>query len=286
MADGAAPVALTGAVGPADYFRFEERDELDWDVWSDVLRGRIAGAVFRGVLTSEVCDSVRRNFWNSPLLKGSAEGVSLNGNVCGALLVAHSSMSAYLDEVERNRPYIDALFAGPGRAVPALVDDYARHLAQQGVQLRVAEHQGRQAGVFKLRSRESEGGAYALAPHTDASAFRTMPHLSGFEIQRAVRYYSVIACLENDAGGELVIWNITPDQESIRALRSGLDPRYPEEALAGFARLTVPVRTGDFYLFDVGNIHAVGQRHAEKAVRCSVQWNMGVLDDTTILRWA
>lgn len=285
MADDATSVTLTGVVSPADYFRFEERDELDWEVWSDVLRGRIAGAVFRGVLASEACESVQRNFWRSPLLKRSSDGLPLNGNLCGALLVTNSSLSGYLDEVERNRPYMEALFAGPGRAVPDLVDQCARHLKRQGIRLRVAEHEGRQAGMFKVRSRGRDG-AYVLAPHTDASAFRAMPHLSGFEIQRAVRYYSVLACLKNDTGGELVCWNITPDEESSRALRSGPDPRYPEEALVEFDRLTIPVRTGDVYLFDVGKIHAVGQRHGEKAVRCVAQWNMGVLDDTTILRWA
>ncbi|MER5985793.1 hypothetical protein [Streptomyces sp. NPDC001787] len=285
MADDATPVRLTGVVSPAEYFRFEERDELDWDVWSDVLRGRIVGAVFRGVLSPEACESVRSNFRRSPLRKDSSDGLSLNGDAFGALLVGNSSLSAYLDEVERNRPCVEELFAGPGRAVPDLVDGCSRHLARQGIRLRVAEHRGRRAGVFKVRSRGGDG-SYVLAPHTDASAFRAMPHLRGFEIQRALRYYSALACLKNDAGGELVCWNITPDEESSRALRSGPDPRYPEEALSAFDRITIPVRTGDVYLFDVGKIHAVAQRHDEKAVRCVAQWNMGVLDDTTILRWA
>ncbi|MDI3423352.1 hypothetical protein [Streptomyces luteolus] len=193
-------------------------------------------------------------------------------------------MDAYLDEVERDRSSMAALFEGPGRAVPDLVDEYARHLAGEGIRLRVAEHQGRQAGLFKLRSRQ-RGGAYTLEPHTDASAFRAMPHLSGFEIQRVSRCYSALACVKNVAGGELVCWNITPDEESSQSMSSGPDPRYPQEALARFDRITIPIRTGDIYLFDVGKIHAVGQRHDEESTRLVAQWNMGVLDDTTILRW-
>lgn len=278
------PTTLTGVVGPREYFRFEERGELDWDVWFDVLSGKIIGAVFRNILSPEACESIQRNFWSSSLLERSPDGLPLTRNVCGGRLAKSSSLSDYLDEVEHDRPLMEALFTGAGRVIPELVKGCASHLARRGIRMRVAEHKGRQAGGLKVKSWGCDG-TYVLFPHTDAFPLWNKPHLRDFEIQHVLRYYSALACLRNDSGGELVLWNVAPDENGIRAMRSGPDPLYPEEVLSNFDRLTVPIYTGDVYLFDSGRVHAVGPLHDEQAVRCTAQWTMGVLDDANILRW-
>ncbi|MFI9742994.1 hypothetical protein [Streptomyces sp. NPDC052494] len=287
MADRPAPVRLTGDVHPDEYFRFVERDEIDWEVWTDVLRGKVAGAVFRGALAPDVCEQIRRNFWSSPALERPGAGTSTNGHSCGAPLIGSADLEKYLEVAEELRSAVDALFDGTGdHAVPALLRTYRDHLARQGVRLRMAEHRGRQAGAYKMRSRENSG-AYQLLPHDDAGTLRRAPHLSGFEVQRARHICGAVACVENGPGGELMVWNISPDRESRRELGSGYGNRgYPPESLEGFRKLTVPVGAGDIIVFDVSKVHAVGRKEQDGTYRSTIQWNMSFLDATTVLQWS
>ncbi|MFE1548238.1 hypothetical protein [Streptomyces sp. NPDC058718] len=287
MADRPAPVRLTGDVHPDDYFRFVERDEIDWEVWTDVLRGKVAGAAFRGVLAPDVCEQIRRNFWSSPVLERPAAGTSRNGHTCGAPLLGSKGLDQYLEAAEQVRAAVDDLFADTGDgAVPALLDIYREHLERQGVRLRLAEHRGRRAGTFKMRSRENSG-PFQLAPHDDADPLRHAPHLDGFEVQRAEHICGAVACVENGPGGDLVVWNISPDLESRRALGFGYDSKgYPVESLDAFPKLTVPVGAGDIIVFDVSKVHAVGRKEQDGTYRSTIQWNMSFLDATTVLQWS
>ncbi|MEE4495564.1 hypothetical protein [Streptomyces sp. BE230] len=206
MDDRPTRVGLTGDVHRDDYFRFVEREEIDWELWTDVLRGRVLGVIFRGALAPAVCERIRRNFWSSPILKQA--GGSTSGYGCGPQMVGANSLDGYLDDAEQTREAVDALFTGvEDRAVPALLDDYRALLARQGVNLRLAERDGRRAGSYKLRSRDASG-AYSLVPHDDADTIRRAPYLRGFEVQSAQHVCNALACVENGPGGELTVWNI------------------------------------------------------------------------------
>ncbi|MCB5183222.1 hypothetical protein [Streptomyces antimicrobicus] len=283
--DGPAPVTVTGTVHPPDYFRVVERDGIDWDVWTDVLRGRIAVAHFRGALAAEACERIARALWDSPALQAPAG--TRKGYRLGPDLVGSADMDAYLDAVERTRPEVDAVLAAAGdRSVPALLAAYRAYAADRGLEVRLAEHGGRRAAAYKLRVRTSAAG-FALLPHDDAETLRRAPHLKGFEVQDAAHICAAVACVENDRGGELVCWNLSPDQESRAALGYGYDTRgYPERSLAGYQRLTVPVRPGDLHVFDAGLVHAVGRPAGTGTHRTGVQWNMAFHDATTILQWS
>ncbi|WP_326734453.1 hypothetical protein [Streptomyces sp. NBC_01022] len=285
MDDRPTRVRLTGDVHPADYFCFVEREEIDWELWTDVLRGRVLGVIFRGALAPEVCERIRRNFWSSPILKQAGSN-SPNGYGCGPQMVGANGLDRYLDAAEQTRAGVDALFTGvEDRAVPALLDDYRGHLARQGVNLRLAERHGRRAGSYKLRSREASG-AYSLVPHDDADTIRRAPYLRGFEVQSAQHVCNALACVENGPGGALTVWNIAPDAASRRALGFGDDSYgYPQETLSGFQKVTVPVEAGDMYVFDVSKVHAVGRRDEEGTYRSTIQWSMSFLDSTTVLHW-
>jgi hypothetical protein len=288
MAERPAPVKLTGVVHSHDYFRFVARDGIDWDVWSDVLKGKVVGARFRGVLDEEACEQIARKFWGSPVLQRPHD--AKKGYRYGPDFVGASSLDGYLEEAERARPHIDAMLDVPGhRSLPSLCEEYRAYLAEQGVAFRLAAHEGRRAGAFKLRARTATGGteSFALVPHDDAEAIRRTPHLKGFEIQRAGHICGVVACVENGPGGELLCWNVYPDRESRRALGFDYDSHgYPAESLAAFQRITVPVRPGDINVFDMGIVHAVGWPGPEGSHRCTVQWGMAYLDATTVLQWS
>ncbi|MFF2078498.1 hypothetical protein ACFVXG_27540 [Kitasatospora sp. NPDC058162] len=269
----------------AAYFRFLESDGVDWDAWWDVLRGRVAGAVFRGALSPEVCERTCRNFWSSPLLS-SPNATRSTERAVGPLLIASGSMDTYLTESDRTRAGLGEICGGPGRTLPALLDEWRAYLADRGVRSRLAEYDGRRAGAYKLRSRADSKG-FGLLPHDDAMHNWALPHLRDFEIQGVKRICNALLCLENGPGGELVYWNTAFGSEERRAL--GMRPDsygYPLEALAGVERITLPIHAGDMYIFDGGNVHAVAPSATEDVRRTVALWITGPLADGTVLQWA
>lgn len=280
-----APPRLTGTVHPPEYFRFVERTEIDWEVWDRVVRGELTGAIFRGVLPPDACTRICANFWASPLLKRPDDGLPAHGRgFVGASLVG-PPLEEYFADAERMRPGVQALFDGTDDALPALLREFGQHLARRGVTLRLAERQGRKAGMFKMRSWQNTG-TFVLGPHDDAGALRS-PTLKNFELQALRRVVGAVACVENSDGGELHYWNISPDEETRNALGQVYDSvGYPLESLDGFEKLTVPVGPGDVYIFDSSKVHAVGRKDDDTTNRTNVLWSMGVLDDTTFLHWA
>ncbi|QPL92250.1 hypothetical protein I3J15_02440 [Streptomyces clavuligerus] len=283
---GSAPVRLTGQVHSADYFRFAERDTPDWRVWTNVLGGRLAGAIFRGVLSPEVCERIRRNFWSSALLRSKKYSGRSADYWCGDHLFTAPGLDAYLNQAEHARPLLETLCAGPGRTPLSLLDEYRDHLAARGVRLRLAEHGGRSAAPYRLRSR-SDSRRPVLAPHDDAEAIRHARHIAGCEVRRVRHLCNALMCVENDSGGELLYWNIAPDRASREAYGMHTDSYgYPMESLSGIEQLTVPVRAGDVYLFDTANVHAVAPNAGDGSFRTTINLLMGELDDRTTLYWS
>ncbi|WP_433337488.1 hypothetical protein [Spirillospora sp. CA-294931] len=278
-------VILRGGSRSPEAFRFVERDGIDWRVWTEVLHGVHAGAIFRGVLDGDSCRRIVGNFWSSPILRGRRDGLPAHGRGFVGTPIAGARLDDYLTSAAANGRHIDALFAGARTHPPALMDDYTAHLAAEGVTLRLAAHRGRTSPPFKMRSWQNSG-AFVVAPHEDHTVLR-QEGLAGFEIQRAVRFCNVVACLSNGPGGGLRVWNLSPDSATRRAL--GLQDDgvgYPLESLDGVASLTVPVAPGDVYLFDNSLIHAVDSKDDDAQDRTNVLWSMASLTPDTILRWA
>ncbi|MFF2812859.1 hypothetical protein ACFVT2_37980 [Streptomyces sp. NPDC058000] len=283
---GSDQIRLTGRVHSVDYFRFVERDETDWQAWTDVLRGKVAGAIFRGVLTPDVCEHIRRNFWSSPMLQSKEHSTRDADYWCGNHLFTASSLDWYLDEADRARTALETLCAGPGRTPLSLLDEYRDHLADRGIRLRLAEHQGRRAAPFRVRSR-GDHDALVLAPHDDAEAIRHARHIDGCEVKQVSRLCNALMCVENGSGGELLYWNISPDRESRAALGMSTDSYgYPIESLSGIEQLTVPVHAGDVYVFDTANVHAVAPCGSDRVHRTTINLLMGQLDEETTVYWS
>lgn len=109
-----------------------------------------------------------------------------------------------------------------------------------------------------MRSWSNEGN-YALMPHEDLGQCRSLKQ-KGFEIQ-TVANFQVIAvniCIENVRGGDLVYWNIQPDNNSRQHLEiTETGYPYPSCLLFPFDKITLAVRVGDIYCFNGKNVHAV-----------------------------
>ena len=129
-------------------------------------------------------------------------------------------------------------------------------------------------------------GDFVIVPHDDFGLLKAS-HLKGFEVATLDRVVGHLMCLENGAGGELQYWNISPNDETREALGFEYDSfGYPLHSLASFDKITLPIKPGDIYLFDVTKVHAVGAKANDQVNRSTIAWSMGFLDPKTVLYWA
>jgi hypothetical protein len=276
---------LTGWQGGPEYFRFVELDRFDPGVVADVLRGRVAGVIFRNVIAPEAGEELVRRFWDSPARKRRG------GEVCESLgyyvgaYHYHKPTRTYLEESAEIAGYLSEVLDVAGEPSRWFREGLRDRLASEGVTFRLAEKDGMQACPALIRHWNATG-EYALQPHEDASQCRE-PQQADFEIQRTLAHpvCAVNMCLENGEKGRLVYWNVVPDDDS--KSRLGLyysGSPYPTEVLEGIEAIWLQVRTGDVYVFNGSHVHGV-EASAESGKRTTLAWNMGFCDDRTVVTW-
>jgi len=284
MDAAASTVRITGRVYPAEYFRIGEFTRLDPAEIVRVMRGEVAGCIFRGVMDPALCTGITANFWKSPKLRQRGDAVP--AYYVGTYHYG-KELGLYCDEAADTRDALHALFDGGRNVFSELMDSVRAELARDGVELRVAQYRGRPAGEFVVRS-WSGGGQFALAAHDDAAQL-TAKKQAGFEIQEVASnaLAAVNMCLQNGAaGGQLVYWNIEPDVATRRAL--GLEETgypYHAEWLEGFERIDLPIHAGDIYFFNGKLIHAVQAQSQPGEYRSTVSFLMGLKDPRTAIYW-
>lgn len=276
---------VTGKTYPREYFRIGEFDRLDAAEIVRVMRGEVAGCIFRGVMDAALCQRICDNFWKHPQRRQRGDAVP--AYYLGTYHYG-KELPLYFDDAEATRAAVHEVFDGGRNVFSELMVSVRDELAQDGVSLRVASHEGRAAGEFVIRS-WSGGGQFALAAHDDAAQLSAKKQ-AGFEIQGvgAGALTAVNMCLQNGAaGGQLVYWNIEPDNETRRAL--GLEETgYPYQAewLEEFERIDLPVHAGDIYFFNGKLIHAVQAQSKPGEFRSTISFLMGFKDPQTAIYWA
>jgi hypothetical protein len=274
---------LTGWSGDAAYFVFREYDRFEPDAVVDVLRGRVAGVMFRGMVAPHTCAELADGFWRSPARR--TRGSEAPGYYLGAYHY-HKTTEDYLDETTRIAAALDEVLDVADDPLRVFYGGLAAALGPDGVTVRLAEHRGRSACRGLLRSWHGRG-EYALAPHEDRSQCLE-PRQADFEIQRVARYHpaALNICLANGDGGRLRYWNIRPDEFSRRRL--GLHytgSPYPPATLDGIEQTTVDVAAGDVYVFNGAHVHAVEPDLDPAARRLTLAGILGFVDDATVVSW-
>ncbi|MEV6766732.1 hypothetical protein AB0N16_40135 [Streptomyces sp. NPDC051105] len=280
---GAVAVPLTGWSGSAEYFTFREYDTYRPEAVVDVLLGKVAGVMFRGMVDPETRKELARRFWASTHRK--KRGTEAPGYYLGTYHY-HKTTETYLEESEQIAPALDEVLDVPGDPTAVFYGGLAEVLAPQGIEVRRARHGDRQACRGLLRSWHGQG-EYALAPHEDLAQC-TEPQQADFEIQKvAGRHVAALnICLENGDGGRLAYWNIQPDELSKRRL--GLHytgSPYPLESLAGTELTWIDVNPGDVYVFNGAHVHAVEPNTDPDLRRTTLAGILGFTDDSTVVSW-
>lgn len=275
-----ATASLTGWTGSPDYFRFEERTDFDPSLVLQVLRGELAGVVFRGFASSEGAAQILRQFHASP------DAVARTDDAAGVYLGAyhyHKTTSDYLRDAEQLSNTLDGVLMSDASPWRAFREQLGAALDDNGIEFRTARSGDKSACIGAVRSWAGKG-TFALVPHEDGSQCRH-PGQVDFEIQQALNHQicATNLCLENEGAGRLFYWNVKPDDASKRALGTYLDGGpYPADLLDGYDMIKLPVNTGDLYIFNGGHIHAV--EHATGA-RSTASCILGFVDKKTVVSW-
>jgi hypothetical protein len=277
---------VTGWQGDASYFRFVERDRLDPDLVVEVLRGKVVGAIFRGVIDRNASRELVRRFWESPIRKKrEGEVCESVGSYVGAFHY-HKPTRQYLDESAAVADDLAKMLDIPGEPSRWFRDVVGERLQREGITFRLSAKDGH-SGCPLLIRHWGAPGEYALQPHDDVSQCR-WPEQADFEIQRTVDrpVCAVNMCLENrEEGGRLVLWNVIPDDASKARLGLYLSGSpYPTAVLAGIEAIRLEVSQGDIYVFNGAHVHGVEASPAG-ARRTTLAWNMGMCDEKTLVSW-
>lgn len=285
MSSSVAVEPVTGWQGDENYFRFEEYDGYQPRAVLDVLDGKIAGVIFRGMVPEQVCEEVRQRFWRSP--QRQTRGVEAPGYYLGAY-TWNKPTDQYLAESAAVNPVLEEVLDLPGNPMKVFYDGLRTALSERGGTVRPAERNGQRACIALFRSWHATGD-YALAAHDDDSQCSD-PQMADFErnevFGRPIAALNI--CLENEgAGGRLVYWNIQPDIESKRRL--GIEytgSPYPLETLWPIEAKWVEVRTGDVYVFNGAHVHAVESNFDGYGTRTTLAAMLGHLGAHDIITWS
>jgi hypothetical protein len=274
---------LTGWRGSPEYFRFLEPERFDPGLVVDVLRGKVAGVMFREAIDPAAASELVRRFWESPARKPRGGKVCESQGWYVGAYHFHKPTRQYLEESEAVAGYMDSLLDVPNEPSRWFRRELTARLAQEGVSFRLSEKDGLKACPALLRCWTLQG-EYALQPHEDESQLRH-PAQADFEIQRSLDYHvcAVNMCLENGDKGRLAFWNVIADEESKNRLGIHAGNPYPPEVLEGIESIWIDVRPGDVYVFNGSHVHAVEAGTGSK--RTTVAWNMGFIDERTVVSW-
>lgn len=276
---------LTGVTGDREYFKFYESDEINIEKIHDVLTGKLAGCMFRGVIPKSDCREIASNFWKNIALKSRTDGVP------GAYVGTYhykKLLSTYLSESLQAKTEIPKIFEGVESPFEKIMSGLSGHLAHENESLvvRPARHNGVEACHYFMRAWKGVG-KYALEPHDDSSQCTALNQL-GFEIQNALNYevVAINMCIENEGLSKLHYWDIQPDQSSKMKLNlEEVGYPYKVEDLQSFELIELDVGPGDVYFFNGKNVHAVSSPMGNDSYRTTIAGLMGYIDESTIVYW-
>lgn len=132
-----------------------------------------------------------------------------------------------------------------------------RYFLKQNIHFGPSRHKHGHACMATFR-RWLDNGSMSLMPHEDKAQL-TCAAADHYEIHRAPIVIAQNLCIEGtEHGGELVIWNIQPDDACRRqfdVVKTGYP--YPPESLEDIECLEIKLNPGDIYFMNASCLHGV-----------------------------
>ena len=133
---------LTGWQGSSEYFRFLEPDRFDPGLVVEVLRGKVAGVMFRDVIDPAAAGELVRRFWESPARKRrGGEVCESQGYYVGAYHY-HKPTLQYLEESTEVAGYLASLLDIRNEPSRWFRQALTARLAEEGVSFRLSAKDG------------------------------------------------------------------------------------------------------------------------------------------------
>ncbi|CCW29011.1 L-isoleucine 3(1)-dioxygenase [Xenorhabdus nematophila] len=137
---------------------------------------------------------------------------------------------------------------------------------------------------FATFRRWLDNGVMSLMPHEDKAQLR-FADIDSFEIGAAETVIAYNVCLEAaQGGGELKIWNLSPDDECREQLGvTNTGYPYPPELLSDIEHLSVKLNVGDIYFMNACHLHGVSS--VNQGHRLTAGRFIGKLSDQKVIYW-
>lgn len=276
---------ITGSIMSNRTFQFKECNEFKINYLLEVFQGKLAGCIFRDIISPGECRKIAKNFWNNLYLRQRNDGVP--GSFLGTYHYK-KSLENYFKEAELFNPILSSIFKNTTNYFQVVIDELKNILSVCNQDVRPARYINNDACYFFMRSWPgNKGEKYALAPHDD-SAQCSDKNQEGFEIQTTINSPIVAAnfCIENNEGGNLQYWNVQPDLITQKILNlEGIGYPYPDILLNDFEMINVNINAGDIYFFNGKNIHAVSSPIEKESFRTTISCLMGKNSNNDIIYW-
>jgi len=148
------------------------------------------------------------------------------------------------------------LYAGTINPVAAFREMLATRNGK-GLTVRAASLEGLPAGDSKAVYWNNVGH-FLLEPHDDLAQVKD-PIQADFEIQQVKRVMAVnIYVAVPERTGQLQVWNVEPDDQSVADLGlSSIGFPYPAALLEKYESITIHIETGDLCVINGNLVHAV-----------------------------
>lgn len=193
----------------------------------------------------------------------------------------------YFNECDETRAHIHRLINSLKNT--ELIDDFmlesflSKSYREIGMDFRPSHYDSRKVNAFTARKWTNDHQELALLPHEDLSQLKNAK-LDNYEIGWVKKVIACNLCVSNENGGELLIWNIIPSEET--KLQLGVENNgypFPTESLVDYESLSVEINQGDLYFINATCIHAV--KEIKSKDRISLGRFMGINKDNEVVYW-
>lgn len=262
---------------------YEGNNVINPEKIDDIFSGKLVGCIFRNVFCNEVCKRIYKNMWEKRVLTKQTT-IEPNYFMAG---VGHyeKSLHDYLKQSDKFCESLHEIFDGAINCYEIIFSQLFNHYLKHEIAFRRAMHDNKQACPFVIRVFQNHL-PYVICPHEDISQCCDSKQ-KGFEIQAVENSGNIIGfnfCFANEFGGDLIIWNLTAEQNTNSRFKS-TGYGYSETLLKNAEKIRISLSPGDIYFLNAAYIHAVISTKTNQGYRATLSNFMAKINDHTIVTW-
>jgi hypothetical protein len=243
--------------------------------------------VIRNFVDSDACKHASDSFDQEVSQSGGnrTEDDFVQTNQIGATQFARNGKQ-YIEEVLRvGQATVDLLARIPPEEIELMfVSQYLEsNFLDEKIHFGPARYKNGFSSFATFR-RWLDNGVMSLMPHEDFAQLAVAAE-DDFEIAKVETVTAFNVCLEgSENGGELVIWNFTPDhncREAYDVVKTGYP--YPPDEIQDIEHVSVHLRRGDIYFMNARNLHGV--KSVVEGRRLTAGRFIGKAADNKVVYW-